>query len=213
MQTPSHCALDGGFGDPSTRQRSIPDALHSSQDMITPGGDKPIKILNYISKNVTETLEGHTSNVSFTIYQPMLPIIAIAPRMAQSRKWTGFGLVLWSLKRGWDEPAYSMADLLTPAIVKYSQPLFKLPRRARHPEGARIPPPRHELASTEIYANSIVLFRNGWPVNVVEIYTALAWRKSAFGPGNRASDSNTHAGEGDKLNLMGKKDDVIKAGN
>ncbi|SRR5258706_2207953 len=45
--------------------------------MITTGGDKPIKIMDYISKTFTETLEGHTPNVSFAIYQPMLLIIAL----------------------------------------------------------------------------------------------------------------------------------------
>src|SRR5258706_11334283 len=45
--------------------------------VITTGGEKPIKISDYISKTVTETVEGHTSNVSFAVYQPILPINAI----------------------------------------------------------------------------------------------------------------------------------------
>ena len=44
----------------------------------------------------------------------------------------------------------------------------------------------HELRSTEIYANSIVHYSNGCFINVIGIYTALAWRNMAFGLGTHA---------------------------
>ena len=65
----------------------------------------PYKILDYISKTVTETLEGHTSNVSFTLHQLMLLSIAIVSAgETVEREWTGCRLVVWSFKRGRDEP-------------------------------------------------------------------------------------------------------------
>ena len=54
------------------------------------------------------------------------------------------------------------------------------------------------------------LSRNEWPINPAESNTALAWRNWVVW--TWADDSNTTAMKEDKLNLKGKKDDVIKAG-
>ena len=102
------------FGcDFSSRPRSTPDALDPFQDapsidMITTGGDKPIKFLDYISKSVTGTLEGHTSNLSLAVYQPMLPIDPEDRTVETTSLENGrrVGPVIWSFKRGRDERVY-----------------------------------------------------------------------------------------------------------
>ena len=100
--------------------------------MITTGGDNLTKIMRYISKTVTNAFDGHASNVSFAIYQLMLLIIVIRCGWEVEITMEGVGLVLWSSKRGWDEPACSMNPLgkiAYTAIARYLHPLFKLPRR------------------------------------------------------------------------------------
>ena len=49
------------------------------------------------------------------------------------------------------------------------------------PESTHIPLPPQELEPTEIYANSIVHNPYRRFINLVGIYTALAWRNKAFG--------------------------------
>ncbi|GAA5856561.1 hypothetical protein JCM9279_005499 [Rhodotorula babjevae] len=43
--------------------------------LVTTGDDRLIKIWDYLSKSCIQTLEGHTSNVSFAIFHPSLPIL------------------------------------------------------------------------------------------------------------------------------------------
>ena len=150
----------------------------------------------------------------------MLPIIAIG-----SEKGT-VGMTLWSMDAvsvwccglssvvgtsGFIQRTL-LTKLLAPEIVRYSHPLFNLPWRMLRPEGGHILLSRSELASMEMSVDSLVHSRNGWPVGVAKIYTALAWRFQVFGPGHRANDSNAQAVKEDKLNLKGRKDDVFKAG-
>ena len=75
VQTPLLCALDGGFlfscETPPVVSGPYPTRLIRLKTplvMITTGGDKPIKFWDNISKTVTETLQGHTLNVSFAVY-------------------------------------------------------------------------------------------------------------------------------------------------
>jgi coatomer subunit beta' len=98
--------------------------------MITTGDDRTTKTWDYLSKSCIQTLEGHTSNVSFAVYHPRYRSLSPVSRTGQSRsamrirtaeriqsttcscvalrtKWaTGFdgGVVL--LKLGRDEPSY-----------------------------------------------------------------------------------------------------------
>ncbi len=120
----------------------------------------------------------------------------------------GVGLVLSSFKRGRNEPAYLMNPFGKLAYIRDSEVLTSALQIATGdvtPRGVRIPLPRRELPSKEMYANSIEHSLNGWPVNVVEIFPALALRNRAFGAGNRVDDSNTHTVKEDKLNLKGKR--------
>src|SRR6266404_7350036 len=76
-------------------------------------------------------------------------------------------------------------------------------------EGTRIPLSIKELGSTEIFPTSLNHSPNGRFVTVVGdgeyiIYTALAWRNKAFGPGTSfawADDSNTYAVQEGKLKI------------
>ncbi|KAI9732592.1 MAG: hypothetical protein M1834_003928 [Cirrosporium novae-zelandiae] len=43
--------------------------------LLTTSDDKTIKVWDYTTKSLIATLEGHTSNVSFAIYHPELPVI------------------------------------------------------------------------------------------------------------------------------------------
>lgn len=48
---------------------------HLSHTQLTPLPCSLIKIWDYLSKSCIQTLEGHTSNVSFAIFHPSLPIL------------------------------------------------------------------------------------------------------------------------------------------
>ena len=69
------------------------------------------------------------------------------------------------------------------------------------PDGNRIPLAIKELGTTEIFPTSIIHAPNGRFVTVVGdgeyiVYTALAWRNKAFGPGSSfawSNDSTTYA--------------------
>jgi len=105
----------------------------------------------------------------------------------------GFDDGLVVLKPGRDEPSYSKDPSSKLIYTRGSEVLTSTLQTAAEdvtPEGARIPLPPRELGSTKIYANAIVHSPNGRFVTVVGdgeyiIYTALAWRNKAFGPGNR----------------------------
>ncbi|SAM78660.1 probable SEC27-coatomer complex beta subunit [Ustilago bromivora] len=43
--------------------------------MLTVGDDRTVKIWDYLSKSCVQTLTGHTSNVSFAVFHPCLPLI------------------------------------------------------------------------------------------------------------------------------------------
>ena len=226
--------------------------------MITTGDDKTIKIWDYLSKSCIQTLEGHTSNVSFAVYHPTLPIIVSGSEdgtvkiwhantyrlentlnYALERAWcvalhretnevaVGFDDGVVVLKLGRDEPSYSMDPSGKLVYTRGSEVLTSTLQTAVEdttPEGARIPLPPRELGSTEIYANAIVHSPNGRFVTVVGdgeyiIYTSLAWRNKAFGPGNSfawGDDSNTYAVQEGKLkikvyrNFREKKDGAPK---
>ena len=116
------------------------------------------------------------------------------------------------LKLGRDEPSYSMDPSGKLIYTRGSEVLTSTLQTAAEdatPEGARIPLPPRELGSTEIYTNAIIHSPNGRFVTVVGdgeyiIYTALAWRNKAFGPGNSfawADDSNTYAVQEGKLKI------------
>ncbi len=70
--------------------------------MTATGGDKPIKILDYIPKNVTDTLEGHASITHVTDDSHWLRGWDSQDNLLENGR--GVGQVLWSFKRGRDEP-------------------------------------------------------------------------------------------------------------
>ena len=116
----------------------------------------------------------------------------------------GFDNGVAGLKPGQDEPPYSMDPSGNLVYTRGSDVLTSTLQTAVEgatPEGARIPLPSRELGPAEIYANAIVQSSNGRFVTVVGdgeyvIYTSLAWRNKALGPGDSftwGDDSNTHA--------------------
>lgn len=116
----------------------------------------------------------------------------------------GFDEGVVVLKLGRDEPSYSMDPSGKLIYTRGSEVLTSTLQTAAEdvtPEGARILLPPRELGSAEIYANAIIHSPNGRFVTVIGdgeyiIYTALAWRNNAFGPGNSfawADNSNTYA--------------------
>ena len=43
--------------------------------LLTTSDDRTVKVWDYTTKALIATLEGHTSNVSFAVYHPELPVI------------------------------------------------------------------------------------------------------------------------------------------
>ncbi len=113
--------------------------------------------------------------------------------------------MLWSFKRGRDQPSYSTDPPGTLVYICDSGALtFTLQIAA---EGARI-----ELGSTEIYANSTAHSPNGRFVDVFGIHTVTRLLDLEAG---RAEGSSAHAVQGDQSKIwpLGKKNDAVKAGS
>jgi coatomer subunit beta' len=214
--------------------------------MITTGDDKTVKIWDYLSKSCIQTLEGHTSNVSFAVYHPTLPLIISGSEdgtvklwhantyrlentlnYALERAWcvglhretneiaVGYDNGVVVLKLGRDEPSYSMDTSGKLVYTRGSEVLTcTLQTAADAPDaspsdGARVSLPPRELGTTEVYASALVHSPNGRFVAVVGdgeyiVYTALAWRNKAFGPGSSfawADDSSTYAVQEGRLKI------------
>ena len=116
--------------------------LKTSLDVIATGNDKSITIFDYISKTVTLTVEGRSSNVSCAVYQPCYHYIhRFRGRDSRDHRLeNGRGVVVNSLKRSRGKPPYSIdppGNLLTSTLARnevlYSHPLITWPAG---PEGA-----------------------------------------------------------------------------
>jgi coatomer subunit beta' len=74
--------------------------------LITTGDDKTVKIWDYLSKSCVQTLEGHTSNVSFAMFHPALPIIISGSEDGTVKIWNSGTYRLentlsYALERAW----------------------------------------------------------------------------------------------------------------
>ncbi|KAG8937127.1 hypothetical protein FRC02_006327 [Tulasnella sp. 418] len=116
----------------------------------------------------------------------------------------GFDEGIVVLQLGREEPSFSMDTSGKLVYARNTEILTVNLQSAQDdqtPDGAKIPLQTRELGSTEVYSSSIQHSPNGRFVTVCGdgefiIYTALAWRNKAFGPGTSfawAGDSNTYA--------------------
>lgn len=200
---------------------------------------------------LSQTLEGHTSNVSFAFYHPNpnVPVIVSGSEDGSVRIWNAstyrlentleFGLErAWCgsvergavgegvgtgsndvavgfdegvvvLKLGRDEPTFSMDASGKVVYTRGSEVLsFNLqqmyqedPDAIASADGTKLRYSPRDLGSTELFATTLLHSPNGRFVTAIGdgeyiIYTSLAWRNKAFGPGSSfawADDSNTYA--------------------
>ena len=74
--------------------------------LVTTGDDKTVKVWDYLSKSCVQTLEGHTSNVSFAMFHPGLPIIVSGSEDGTIKIWNNGTYRLentlsYALERAW----------------------------------------------------------------------------------------------------------------
>ncbi|CCO27533.1 Coatomer subunit beta' AltName: Full=Beta'-coat protein [Rhizoctonia solani AG-1 IB] len=74
--------------------------------IVTTGDDRTVKVWDYHAKSCIQTLEGHTANVSFAIFHPLLPVILSGSEDGTVKIWHANTYRLentmsYSLERAW----------------------------------------------------------------------------------------------------------------
>ncbi|CAE7224546.1 unnamed protein product [Rhizoctonia solani] len=74
--------------------------------IVTTGDDRTVKVWDYHAKSCIQTLEGHTANVSFAIFHPLLPVIVSGSEDGTVKIWHANTYRLentlsYSLERAW----------------------------------------------------------------------------------------------------------------
>ncbi|KAJ3966445.1 coatomer WD associated region-domain-containing protein [Lentinula raphanica] len=74
--------------------------------LVTCGDDKTVKVWDYLSKSCVQTMEGHTNNVSFSVFHPSLPVIISGAEDGTVKIWNANtyrieNTLSYALERAW----------------------------------------------------------------------------------------------------------------